>query len=265
MLYMEISLATRLPASPVPEYARISIAGETAGSPVFDDVYFSDAGGYLESEHVFIRGNRLPERLSAGGSSEFVIGETGFGTGRNLLVLMKLLRELGAQGCILPDIHFITMEKYPLRPEDLRSAQGIFRNLSREAGLFQECYRIAGTGIQTMIPEPGLTVHLIVGDVLDICPALRLSRPVNAWFLDGFAPSRNPDMWSLPVMRELFRMSAPGTTLATYTVSGTARRNLNAAGFATAKIPGFGRKREMMVGEVFETVQPGKEYLRVVP
>ena len=247
---MEISLASGIPSASDPEYATISIDGETAGSPVFDDVYFSDAGGYLESEHVFIRGNRLPERLRTGNGTEFVIGETGFGTGRNLLVLMKLLRELREQGGTLPEIHFVTMEKFPLRPEDLKKAQGIFRNLSREAGLFQGCYRIAGSGIQTMVPEPGITVHLIIGDVLDICTALRLSRPVDAWFLDGFSPARNPDMWSLPVMRNLFRLSIPGTTLATYTVSGTVRRNLNAAGFATVKVPGCGRKREMTVGEV---------------
>ncbi len=259
---MNISLVPP-PAPGVPAYAEINIAGEQAGSPLFNDVYFSDAGGYLESEHVFIQGNGLPERLacreedakSAPGSAsggdrlrEFVIGETGFGTGRNLLTLLKLLHDLRNQGIRLPEIHYITVEKHPLLPRDLEKAQSIFKNLARESLLFRSCYRAPVSGLQTLCPEPGVTVHLLVGDIREICPAIRLSRPVDAWFLDGFSPALNPEMWSLSVFRELRRLSAPGTTLATYTVSGAVRRNLNEAGFVTAKLPGYGRKREMTAG-----------------
>ena len=259
---MNISLVPS-PTPGVPEYAKINIAGDQAGSPLFNDVYFSDAGGYLESEHVFIRGNRLHERLagrkedadSAPGPTsegdrprEFVIGETGFGTGRNLLTLLKLLHELREQGIRLPEIHYVTVEKHPLLPRDLEKAQRIFKNLARESALFRSCYPTPVSGLQTLCPEPGVTVHLLVGDIREICPAIRLSRHVDAWFLDGFSPSLNPEMWSLPIFRELRRLSAAGTTLATYTVSGAVRRNLNEAGFVTAKLPGYGRKREMTAG-----------------
>ncbi len=261
---MNISLVPP-PAPGRPAYAEINIAGEQAGSPLFNDVYFSDAGGCLESEHVFIRGNRLPERLAGREEDadsapeqasekdhprEFVIGETGFGTGRNLLTLMKLLHDLRNQGIRLPEIHYITVEKHPLLPRDLEAAQSIFKNLARESALFRSCYPAPVSGLQTLRPEPGLTAHLLVGDIREICPAIRLSRPVNAWFLDGFSPALNPEMWSPAVFRELRRLSAPGTTMATYTVSGAVRRNLNEAGFVTVKLPGYGRKREMTAGRV---------------
>lgn len=211
-------------------------------SPVYDDIYFSRAGGAEETAYVFLQHNGLPARWQ--GRERFVIAETGFGTGLNFLVTAAAWLETAAPGAVL---YFLSAERHPLNKHDLQRIQA---NWPEFAALSQE--------LQENYPEPVAGFHrrelcggrvvlqLMYGDAGAQYSLLRAS--VDAWYLDGFAPGRNPAMWSAVLFTEMARLSHAGTTLATYTAAGMVRRGLAAAGFEMIKVPGFAGKREMIYG-----------------
>lgn len=229
----------------------------TPYAPKFGDGYFSSAGGAAESLHVFIRGNRLPERFAAlDAGSAFVVGETGFGTGLNMLLAADCFGKHAPSGARL---HLLSAEKHPLIDADLRLATASWTGAPELAERLIAGYPPAAAGYHRIRLAANVDLTLMLGDAETMW---RLNRSaVDAWFLDGFAPSRNPEMWSAGLFRELARRSRPGATLATFSVAGRVRRGLTEAGFRLHRRPGFGGKRECLGGQ-FRGDHPGPSWRR---
>ena len=234
-------------ASPAPDTGRIDWRDGQPVSRLFGDVYFSRDSGLDESRHVFLGGNDLRTRWSRlARRARFTIAETGFGTGLNLIAAWRLWDEVAP-----PDarLSFLSVERYPLGSEDLGRALRAWPELARYCdALVARCGDLAPGWHRLAFAGGRVIVTLVVGDVREALP--RVDAEVDAWFLDGFAPAKNPEMWDTAVLAEVARLSAPGATCATYTVAGQVRRGLEAAGFAVEKAAGFGRKREMLRGEL---------------
>ena len=209
-------------------------------SQEFDDVYFSAGDGLAETRHVFLDGNGLPETWS--GAKQFVIGETGFGTGLNFLAVWKLFGETAAEG---QKLHFISVEKFPLSAEQIDEALSHWGELDEYRAQLVEVYPENPIGVfEHDFGRVKLTITF--DDVVD--GLKQADTIVDAWFLDGFRPSSNPEMWTDAVFEQVARLSKEGTRFATFTSAGFVRRGLEAVGFDVKKVPGFGRKREMSVG-----------------
>lgn len=256
-------IISNIPEAPV-KYADVEFNEKNEPhSSLFNDVYFSDCGGADETRHVFINGcnigNRLTEAAAnlSGKRDTYVIGETGFGTGLNLLVTMKCHSELReklsantSNALIMPRLNFISVEKYPLHIDDMKKAHSHFPQFSEESSILLESLKKKPlhTGLNTLELTPWITVYLLIGDISECYGNLSISQPVDSWYLDGFNPESNTDMWSYDNMKLLVNLSHPGTNLATFTVCRQVKDNLKAAGFTLIKKAGFGRKREMLTG-----------------
>ena len=227
-----------------------------SGTPVadhFDDVYFSNDSGIDETQHVFVAGNDLAERWQQWCNPTFVIAETGFGTGLNFLVAMRAFNEFRAAN---PDhplkrLYFITTEKFPLPQQDMQRALEAFPVLKDEAEALASLYPMGLEGCHRLhFDNHSTTLDLWIGDVHELLP--QWHSPVNglidAWFLDGFAPSKNPDMWTDALFSQMARLSKTGTTFGTFTAAGIVKRGLAGVGFTIKKRNGFGRKRDMLTG-----------------
>ena len=214
-------------------------------SRVFDDVYFSDTAGLEETRYVFIEQNALKERFAAlRANGQMVIGETGFGTGLNFLCVWQLFEQTAQ-----PDarLHFISVEKYPLTRDDLHRALALWPQLSDVSEQLLAAYFAIHPGFQTLTLGNGrVTLTLLIGDVLE--QLSQLDAQVDAWFLDGFAPAKNPDMWTPELFAQLARLAAPDATISTFTSTGWVRRALNEAGFKMRRTPGIGHKWEILRG-----------------
>ena len=212
----------------------------------FGDIYFSRAGGLDETRHVFLEGNRLAQRFAAlAPGAAFAIGETGFGTGLNFLAAWQLFASTAPPTARL---HFVSTELDPLAPADLDRALGLWPALERERRELVAQYALPSIGWHRFSLDHG-RVHLtlLVGDARETLPALQ--GALDAWFLDGFAPSRNPELWGVDLLRVVGEKSRAGATVATYSCAGEVRRGLAAAGFRVSKARGYGSKREMLCGE----------------
>jgi tRNA 5-methylaminomethyl-2-thiouridine biosynthesis bifunctional protein len=214
-------------------------------SRAFADVYFSTESGLAETQHVFLQQNDLAvrfEKLPEHG--RLVIGETGFGTGLNFLCAWQLFEQCAVDSARL---HFVSVEKYPLSLADLERALALWPELASFAHQLLAQYVAVHQGFQHFVFEGGrVTLTLMIGDALAMLP--QLDGPIDAWFLDGFAPAKNPDMWTPALFAELARLAAPGSTLSTFTSTGWVRRALNAAGFKMKRVPGIGHKWEVLRG-----------------
>lgn len=215
-------------------------------SAEFGDVYFSRDSGLAETRHVFIDHNRLPERFAALQPGEtFTIGETGFGTGLNFLCAWQCFTRHAPAGARLA---FVTVEKFPLDEADLARALALWPELDTEAAALRAQYRRPPAGWHRFLFDGGrISLTLIVGDAAESLAAC--DARIDAWFLDGFSPARNPEMWSQSLFDAMAALSVPGTTFATFTSAGFVRRGLQAAGFRVEKTAGHGSKREMSRGE----------------
>ena len=235
------------PASASSPYAQLDWDAQgQPRSPLFADVYFATDGGLAETRHVFLQQNELAQRfaeLPAGG--QLVIGETGFGTGLNFLCAWQLFEQSAAADCRL---HFVSVEKYPLTRSDLQRALALWPELASYSEQLLAQYLAVHPGFQRFTLAGGrVSLTLLIGDALEQLPQLDAS--IDAWFLDGFAPQRNPQMWCPELFAELARLSHPGTSLATFCSAGYVRRALNAAGFKMKRVPGIGRKWEVLKGQ----------------
>lgn len=212
--------------------------GPTA--PDFGDIYFSAEGGLEETRTVFLAGCGLPEGWQD--RPGFTLAELGFGTGLNFLAAWQLWnRTKPPQGWL----HFISIEKYPLRAGDLRRALSAFPELAPLIDQLIAKWPQPLKGPHRLrFDDDRLTLTLFQDDIASALP--QIEAEVDAWFLDGFAPASNADMWAENVWPELARLSRPGARAATFTVAGAVRRGLQAAGFDVEKKPGFGRKRERL-------------------
>jgi len=205
----------------------------------FGDVYHSADGGLAQARHVFLGGNSLPARWQ--GRSSFTIVETGFGIGLNFLAAWAAWR---ADPGRCARLHFVSIERAPFSREDLSAALLPFEELGSLAAALCRAWPPPIAGFHRFHFEGGrIALTLILGEVGDCLP--QLEARADALFLDGFAPARNPAMWSPEVVRELARIAAPGATLATWTVAGGVRAALADAGFSIEKRAGFGTKREI--------------------
>lgn len=228
-----------------------------SGTPVadhFDDVYFSNDSGIDETRHVFMAGNDLPERWHTHTREQFVIAETGFGTGLNFLVALQAFREFRQANPqhVLKRLYFLSTEKFPLAQTDMQQALQRFTALQDEAHALAAQYPIAMAGCHRMhFTGYDVTLDLWMGDVHTLLPQWHAPRGglVDAWFLDGFAPSKNPDMWTARLFTEMARLTTAGGTFGTFTAAGVVKRGLKEAGFAIQKRAGFGRKRDMLTGQ----------------
>ncbi|EPM45386.1 bifunctional tRNA (5-methylaminomethyl-2-thiouridine)(34)-methyltransferase MnmD/FAD-dependent 5-carboxymethylaminomethyl-2-thiouridine(34) oxidoreductase MnmC [Pseudomonas syringae] len=211
----------------------------------FSDVYFSTESGLDETRHVFLVQNDLRRRFTELPTGErLIIGETGFGTGLNFLCAWQLFDECAPDGARL---HFVSVEKYPLSQGDLQRALVLWPELSRFADPLLEQYVAIHEGFQRLVFDNGrVTLTLLIGDALQMLP--QLDGQIDAWFLDGFVPAKNPEMWTPELFAELARLSTPCTTIGTFTSTGWVRRSLNAAGFKMKRVPGIGHKWEVLRG-----------------
>ncbi|WP_180108111.1 FAD-dependent 5-carboxymethylaminomethyl-2-thiouridine(34) oxidoreductase MnmC [Acinetobacter sp. YH12085] len=215
-------------------------------SKQFGDVYFSKDNGLLETRHVFLKGNDLDTRLAALTNFEyFSVGETGFGTGLNILALWQLWQQ------VRPDnhshLHAISVEKFPLSKADLIRALNAWPELQPLAQQLIAQYPEPIAGCHRLnFPEERFSIDLWLGDAHDVFPVMAKTATVNAWFLDGFAPACNPDMWEENVLKNIVRLSDIGTTFASFSVAGVLKRGLREHGITITRPRGFAHKREML-------------------
>jgi tRNA 5-methylaminomethyl-2-thiouridine biosynthesis bifunctional protein len=235
--------------------ARLDWSQGQPASREFGDIYFSSAGGAAETRHVFLDANQLPQRFSALTPAQAItIIETGFGTGLNWLCTQALRAEHGHRGWL----HYVSIEKHPLELADLKRAQGCWPAFAEFSQALQAQYPALVPGFHRLVfPQWQSTLTLVFADVQDALP--RLAAKADAWFLDGFAPRRNPAMWTLELYAQMARLSHKTSSFATFTAAGDVRRGLTAAGFIVRKMPGFGKKREMLCGEFSAAVATKNE------
>ncbi|MFN6962077.1 MAG: tRNA (5-methylaminomethyl-2-thiouridine)(34)-methyltransferase MnmD, partial [Rhodocyclaceae bacterium] len=217
----------------------------TPFSASFGDVYHSASGGLEQARHVFLAGNDL-----LGGTSRwrnrpsFSILETGFGLGLNFLVTWQAWRDDPAR----PDrLHYFAIEKHPFRRDDLARLHARFPSLAPFASDLQKSWPSLIRGFHRLHFAGGAVTLTLIFDAVQTA-ANDIAGQFDAFYLDGFSPAKNPEMWSAKLCEALAWLAAPGATLATWTVAGDVRRNLSAAGFTLERRPGFGAKREMLVG-----------------
>lgn len=224
--------------------ARIEWQGNTPRSIHHDDAYFMPGHGVAESRTVFIEANHLARRFAELRPGElFVIGETGFGSGLNQLLAARCFLEHAADGCRL---ELFSAELHPLRPQDLARGQPDDPSLHTLFSALLAGYPPPLAGAHPIQLHPRIRLVLMLGDAAHCWQQCRAQ--VDAWFLDGFAPARNPDMWSDRLLAALAQRSRPGATFATFTAAGMVRRGLGEAGFEVERVPGFAGKRHRLVG-----------------
>ncbi|MBO9628729.1 MAG: tRNA (5-methylaminomethyl-2-thiouridine)(34)-methyltransferase MnmD [Shinella sp.] len=216
--------------------------GDMPYSSAFDDHFYCRNDGRLECGHVFLSGNGLPARWQR--QEPFRIAELGFGTGLNLCETWRQWRQTAPGGASL---HFTSFERFPMARADIDRALAHWPELDRQRARLTETWPDTPAERIEIELEPRVHLTVVCGTALE---SLRQEQePFDAWFLDGFAPSRNPDMWSAELMAEVFRLTVAGGRFGTYAAAGFVRRNLAAAGFAVERRPGFAGKREMLCGE----------------
>ena len=260
--------ASKPPKKPAPPNvttpAKIAWQTDDAGNQVpvsgeFGDVYFSHADGLAESRHVFLAHNQLPERLANLADKQcFTVAELGFGTGLNFLATWQLWRQLRAKKPHLTSarLHFITTEKYPIPLNDLTQILALWAQRAPElAEIVEQLLAsypplIAGCHRLNFIDD-NVTLDIWLGDAAHSLASLEIETAIkhpyiDAWFLDGFAPSCNETLWADTIFTQMQRLSRVGTTAATYSCAGIVKRGLQTHGFEINKVKGFGRKREML-------------------
>lgn len=239
---------------------------QRAGQPhasAYDDVYFNDINGLAESQYVFIAGNQLPSQWQNSPQKDcFCIAETGFGSGLNFLATCLAWQQTDHHP---QHLHFISTELHPMKVTDMESAHELFPELSELSQSLLTQLHSTRAGLHRYDISHDISLTLMLGDAQ--ASLGQLNAQVDAWFLDGFAPPRNPAMWSKSLFQTIAKMSRPGATLATYTAASQIRKDLTAAGFEMTKRPGFGPKRDMLIGQLQqpESTQTNKQLWHPIP
>lgn len=200
----------------------------------FDDPYFSLENGLAETHHVFLSGNDLPARFCKG----FHIAELGFGTGLNMLAAWRVWVKSGQSGAL----RYTGFEAFPLAYDTMCSALSAWPELKPYVEKMLDAFSVDPFWIETET----LHARIIIGDARETLP--HWDNQADAWFLDGFSPAKNPELWGASLMQAVADHTAPNGTFATYTAAGHVRQNLAKAGFHVRKIKGYGRKRHMTIG-----------------
>ena len=230
--------------------ARLAFTAEgTPYSEAYGDVYHSADGGHEQARHVFLGGNELPARWH--GRRAFTIVETGFGMGLNFLATWAAWRD-DPERC--ERLHFVSLEKHPFALHDLAELHARHPEFAPLAAALQAQWPLLVPGCQRLSFEDGrVTLTLFLADAEDALAQMRLAA--DAIYLDGFAPTKNPDMWTRALMKRLARLAAPGATAATWSAAAGVREALEAAGFEVETRTGFARKRDMLCAHY--TPRPG--------
>lgn len=216
--------------------------GGTPWSERFEDTYFDSDNGLEESRHVFLGGCALPDQWA--NQNRFVIGELGFGTGLNFLAAWKLWRRTAPRHSVL---HYLSVDQFPLTAHEIAACLEQWPELAQLKSELIESYPDLQPGMHRVFLDDDRVVLTLIFEHVET--ALQsIDVKVDAWFLDGFAPSKNPDMWQPAIFGEMARLSKPGARVATFTVAGHVRRDLEAAGFDVKKRGGVGKKREVLAG-----------------
>ncbi|MFL0809773.1 MAG: bifunctional tRNA (5-methylaminomethyl-2-thiouridine)(34)-methyltransferase MnmD/FAD-dependent 5-carboxymethylaminomethyl-2-thiouridine(34) oxidoreductase MnmC [Agarilytica sp.] len=267
------------------DIATAQLSWDPKGQPYstsFDDIYFSKEDGIAESRYVFLQGNQLPHRWNDFFASRevapsiFTIGETGFGTGLNFLLTWAAWKSFIATHTLKPSqaphLHYISAEKFPLSRGDLTKALALWPELSSLSRALLAAYPPqpsqgvhkrsfthdnltltmifdeADSGFKQLLPYDKQGPHL-----KEVAHALgEKETHIDAWYLDGFAPAKNPSMWSESLFSVMRRLSKANTTFATFTAASLVRKSLTNEKFICEKIKGYGRKREMLTGRFHE-------------
>ncbi len=245
----------------------------------FDDIYFDSESGYQQSKHVFISANDISNRIKQE-SDTFVIGETGFGTGLNFLLTLqmyhKLQHEILNKKCA--KLHFISVEKFPLTKKQLRKSLQALPQLSYFSDLLLAQYPTvacddangsASASESKSIKDFSITffdgqvtLKVIIDDAAQGLSNINSSKNglMDAWYLDGFSPAKNPEMWSEALFEQIGRLSKPQASIATFTVAGFVKRHMQNAGFRTQKKAAIGNKHEMLTGIFQQNPKSNKGY-----
>lgn len=227
----------RLPPAPDLEWSE---DGASLKASAFGDVYFSRDGGLAEADAVFLAGTGLPDRWQ--NRDRFALCELGFGTGLNVLALWRAWKKTRIAHA---QLHISSIESFPLARDDAAQVLLSFSEVSELAEQLLARWPVRAYAPQRLwFPEDGLSLTLFTGDAETVLSGMTGS--FDAWLLDGFAPARNPSMWSPSLFQDIARLSAPDARAATFTVAGDVRRGLEAVGFEVEKKPGFGKKRERL-------------------
>jgi tRNA 5-methylaminomethyl-2-thiouridine biosynthesis bifunctional protein len=228
--------------------------GEALISARFGDVYASRAGALAQSRAVFLDGCGLPARWA--GRQRFAVAELGFGTGLNMLAVLDAWVRTRAPGVVL---NLFSVEGFPLARSDAAQALAAHGELAGLADKLLAQWPDGARGVHRIdFPTLGAVLDLAIGDAAEMVAGW--DGVADAWFLDGFSPAKNPDMWSAELLALVGARTAPGGRAATWSVAGAARRGLGAAGFAVERLPGFGWKRERI-----SAVKPGVAEDRPTP
>lgn len=235
------NMSNRMPNHSEP-YAVLSWSdADTPVSRRFDDPYFAREDGRAETRHVFLAANGLPKRWQT--QPTFTIAELGFGTGLNFFETLASWKRAPGDCCRLT---FVTFERYPLKSEDLARSLVRWPDLRESVDEFLADWPPPPGGSCHTVHFADVSLEVHLGDANDRVAAWE--GIADCWYLDGFSPAKNPDLWGAKLMREVYSHTVPGGTFATYTAAGWVRRNLKDAGFNVAKIPGYGRKRDSLAG-----------------
>lgn len=217
-------------------------SGDVPVSTRFDDPYYSLENGLAETDHVFLRANGLPGRFRDG----FHVAELGFGTGLNFLATLHAWEIAGCDG----RLKFTSFEAFPMSAVDMSKALEPFRGAGLQTEALISAWQPAGGLLQL---SPCVTLEVVVGDARGtVC---EWTGCADAWFLDGFSPAKNPELWTDTLMTDVANHTVPGGTFATYTAAGAVRRALSDAGFRVQRVKGYGSKRHMTCGSLPENVQ----------
>ncbi|WP_058119580.1 bifunctional tRNA (5-methylaminomethyl-2-thiouridine)(34)-methyltransferase MnmD/FAD-dependent 5-carboxymethylaminomethyl-2-thiouridine(34) oxidoreductase MnmC [Photobacterium kishitanii] len=246
------------PVKSTPRIENAVLDWNNVGCPLshdFNDIYFSNDNGLEETHYVFIKQNGLPERWHDFNRRRFVVAETGFGTGLNFLTLWQTFKAFREQHphAATKELHYISFEKYPLTKPDLIKAHLAWPELAELTEQLHAHYPPAVADCHRIVLEDGMiTLDLWFGDIHECMPQVWVGNNgiVDAWFLDGFAPKKNPEMWSQDLFNGMANMARPECSIATFTAAGFVRRGLSDAGFDIKKAKGFGVKRHMTVGTI---------------
>ncbi len=215
--------------------------GDMPYSRRFGDHYYSRSDGRAECRHVFLDGNRLPERFAV--AEGFTIGELGFGTGLNLVETWRLWKEVRPPSARL---RFLSFEMFPLTAAEMERALSAWAGLEEEVRALLASWPERHRERILLQLDPQTALDIRIGEASEGLAAT--AERADAWFLDGFAPARNPSMWTDEILCQVFGRTVPGGTFATYSAAGHVRRGLASAGFRVERLPGHASKREMLAG-----------------
>ena len=283
--------------SKAPDIVHQNVSFQENGAPysdTFDDIYFDTESGCQQSQTVFIDGNDLRKRFEQV-SGDFVIAETGFGTGLNFLLTLLCYQQalndtLDKNSKTPVQLHFISTEKYPLTKEELTKSLALLPELATFSQQLIEQYpdqqtleKLQKSLATDKIPQKAsqkvpqisasffddrVTLSILLGDASEVLSQLapkvhmraQQQKIVDAWFLDGFSPAKNPEMWSDALFQQIGRLTKPQGTISTFTVAGFVRRGLQTVGFRLTKQPSQGKKKEILTGVFQQDANNGKSY-----